>query len=196
MSRLEGQTALVTGASQGLGRVIATRFADQGARVVLASRSREGLQETAAQIEAAGGTAIVVPADLARPADVDALAQRIEAEVGALDVIVANSGIAGPTAELWNITAEEWEETLRVNLTGTFLLCRALLPAMIERGRGSIVVIGSTTGKRPMYGARPTPPPSWALSASSGRSPSSSGRSACASTSSRPARSPGRGSRP
>ena len=86
---------------------------------------------------------------------IDALAQRVEAEVGALDVLVANSGIAGPTAELWKITPEEWEETIRVNLTGTFLLCRALLPAMIDRGSGSVVVIGSTTGKRPMYGRTP-----------------------------------------
>ena len=153
--RLQGQTALVTGASQGLGKLIATEFAREGARAVLAARSRERLEETAAQIEAAGGTAIVVPVDLSRPADVDALAQRIEAEVGALDVIVANSGIAGPTAELWNITPEEWEETLRVNLTGTFLLCRALVPAMMRRGSGSVVVIGSTTGKRPMYGRTP-----------------------------------------
>jgi NAD(P)-dependent dehydrogenase (short-subunit alcohol dehydrogenase family) len=153
--RLQEQTALVTGASQGLGKVIAMSFAQEGARVVLAARSRERLEETAAQIEAGGGTAIVVPADLGRPDDVDALARRIEAEVGALDVIVANSGIAGPTAELWNITPEEWEETLRVNLTGTFLLCRALVPAMMRRGSGSVVVIGSTTGKRPMHGRSP-----------------------------------------
>jgi NAD(P)-dependent dehydrogenase (short-subunit alcohol dehydrogenase family) len=155
MSGLEGKTALVTGASQGLGKVIAVRFAHEGARVVLSARSSERLQETAAEIEAAGGSALVVPADLGRPADVDALAHCVEAEVGALDVMVANSGIAGPTAELWNVTPEEWEETLRVNLTGTFLICRALLPSMISRGSGSVVVIGSTTGKRPMYGRTP-----------------------------------------
>ena len=84
--RLEGRTALVTGASQGLGRVIALRFAREGAKVVLAARSRERLEETAAEIEAAGGWALVVPTDLREPADVDALAQRVEAEVGALDV--------------------------------------------------------------------------------------------------------------
>ena len=152
---LEGRTALVTGASQGLGRVTATSFARAGARVVLTARSRERLEETAAEIEAAGGSALVAPVDLREPDDVEALARRVEAEVGALDATVANSGIAGPTAELWNITPAEWEETLSVNLTGTFLLCRALVPAMIERGRGSVVVIGSTTGKRPMYGRSP-----------------------------------------
>jgi NAD(P)-dependent dehydrogenase (short-subunit alcohol dehydrogenase family) len=155
VTRLDGKTVLVTGASQGLGKVIALRFAHEGARVVLAARSRERLQETAAEIEAAGGAALVVPADLGERAEVDGLAERIGAEVGALDVIVANSGIAGPTAELWNVTPEEWEETIRVNVTGTFLLCRALLPAMVNRGSGSVVVIGSTTGKRPMYGRTP-----------------------------------------
>ena len=154
-AQLNGQTALVTGASQGLGKVIATRLAQEGALVVLAARSRERLQETAAEIEAAGGTALVAPTDLTQRAEVDALAQRIEAEVGALDVIVANSGISGPTAELWNVTPDEWEETIRVNVTGTFLLCHALLPAMVERRSGSVVVIGSTTGKRPMYGRTP-----------------------------------------
>jgi NAD(P)-dependent dehydrogenase (short-subunit alcohol dehydrogenase family) len=153
--RLEGHTALVTGASQGLGKVIATTYAREGARVVLAARSRERLEETAAAIEAEGGTAVVVPADVGRPDDVDALALRIAADVGPLDTIVSNSGITGPTAELWNITPHEWEETVRVNLTGTFLLCRALLPPMIERRRGSIVVIGSTAAKRPLYGRTP-----------------------------------------
>ncbi len=152
---LEGHTALITGAGQGLGKVVARRFAHEGARVVLAARSRERLEETAAEIEATGGSALVVPTDLERLTDVDALAQRVAEEVGPLDAIVANSGIAGPTRELWNITPEEWDQTLRVNLTGTFLLSRALLPPMIERGRGSIVVIGSMTGKRPMHGRSP-----------------------------------------
>jgi NAD(P)-dependent dehydrogenase (short-subunit alcohol dehydrogenase family) len=153
--QLEGRTALITGASQGMGKVIATRFAGEGAKVVLAARSREGLAETAREIEADGGRALVAPVDLRDAADVGALAQRVEAEVGPLDAIVSNSGIAGPTAELWNVGPEEWEETMRVNVTGTFLLCRALLPAMIRRGSGSVVVIGSTTGKRPLYGRTP-----------------------------------------
>ena len=133
---------------------IATRFAREGARSCWppararsSRRPRRRSRPPAAPRSSRRSTS--------RPAEVDALARRVEAEVGPLDALVANSGIAGPTAELWNVTPEEWEETLRVNLTGTFLLCRALLPAMIERGRGSVVVIGSTTGKRPMYGRTP-----------------------------------------
>ena len=153
--QLEGRTALVTGASQGAGKVIALRFAREGATVVLAARSRERLEETAAEITAAGGTAVVAPTDLRQVAEVEALAERIEAGGGGLDVIVSNSGIAGPTAELWKVEPEEWEETMRVNVTGTFLLCRSLLPAMVRRGSGSVVVIGSATGKRPLYGRTP-----------------------------------------
>ena len=153
--QLNGRTALVTGASQGIGKEIALRFAREGAMVVLAARSRERLAETAAEIEAAGGSALVAPADLRDRGHVDALAHRVEAEVGALDVLVSASGIAGPTAELWRTAPEEWEETMRVNVTGTFLLCRAVLPAMVRRRSGSVIVIGSTTGKRPLYGRTP-----------------------------------------
>jgi NAD(P)-dependent dehydrogenase (short-subunit alcohol dehydrogenase family) len=151
MNALEGRTAVVTGASQGVGRVIAARFAREGARVVLAARSRERLEETAEEIEAAGGSALVAPVDLRVAADVDRLAR----EVGTVDTIVANSGIAGPTAPLWKVDPAEWAETIAVNLTGTFLLCRALLPAMVGRGAGSVVVIGSSTGKRALWGRTP-----------------------------------------
>jgi NAD(P)-dependent dehydrogenase (short-subunit alcohol dehydrogenase family) len=152
---LEGRHALVTGASQGVGRAVALRLAEAGATVVLAARSRAGLEETAAQIDAAGGTSLVVPTDLRSPSQIDALAERVESELGHVDTIVCNSGIAGPTQELWKITPEEWQETIDVNLTGTFLVCRALLPAMVLRGSGAIVVIGSSTGKRPLYGRTP-----------------------------------------
>ena len=153
--RLHGRTALVTGASQGLGKAIALRFAREGATVVLAARSAERLAETAAEIEAAGGRALAVPTDLRDPASIDALARRVETEVGGIDVLVAGSGITGPTAELWKVSLDEWEETIRVNLTGTFLTCRALLPAMVRRRAGSVIVIGSTSGKRPLFGRTP-----------------------------------------
>jgi NAD(P)-dependent dehydrogenase (short-subunit alcohol dehydrogenase family) len=152
---LEGRTALITGASQGLGKVIALRFAREGARVILAARSADRLEETAAAVEATGGSALVIPTDIGNLAAVEALGQRVEAETGGVDAFVAGSGIAGPTAELWKVDPLDWSETIRVNLTGTFLLCRALVPAMARRGSGSVIVIGSTTGKRPLYGRTP-----------------------------------------
>lgn len=148
---LAGRTALVTGAGYGIGRHIALRLARAGARVVLAARSAGALADTAAEVEAAGGTATVIPTDIGDAAQVD----RLAAAAGSIDVLVNNSGIAGPVAKLWRIDPADWEKTFRVNVTGTFLMCRAFLPGMIERGRGSVVVIGSATGKRPMTGRTP-----------------------------------------
>lgn len=148
---LAGRTALVTGAGYGIGRHIALRLARAGARVVLAARSEQALADTAAEVHAAGGVASVVPTDIGDAGQVD----RLASTAGPIDVLVNNSGIAGPVAKLWRIDPADWEETFRVNVTGTFLVCRAFLPGMIERRRGSIVVIGSATGKRPMTGRTP-----------------------------------------
>ena len=152
---LAGRTALVTGAGYGIGREIALRLAEAGAGLVLAGRSVDRIEATAAEIRATGRAALVVPTDVGEPDQVTTLAVRAAEEAGPIDVLVSNSGIAGPTAELWRIDPADWEETLRVNLTGTFLLCRAFLPHMLERRQGSIIVIGSATGKRPL--ARRTP---------------------------------------
>ena len=153
---MHGRTALVTGASQGLGKTIALRFAREGAT------GRAGRPLARAPRRDRGGDRgrrrparwPFRPTCANRP---DSTRSRgaSKTELGGIDALVAGSGIAGPTAELWKLTPEQWEETIRVNLTGTFLTCRALLPAMIRRGAGSIVVIGSTTGKRPLYGRTP-----------------------------------------
>lgn len=154
-AELAGHTALVTGAGYGIGRAISLRLARAGARVVLAARSSAALAATATEIEVGGGAATVVPTDVGDVDQVTRLAAEVAAEVGPIDVLVNNSGIAGPTAELWRIEPSEWEQTFRVNVTGTFLICRAFLPAMCDRGEGSIIMIGSATGKRPMAGRSP-----------------------------------------
>src|SRR5689334_6736319 len=118
--------------------------------MALAARSEERLEEVAERIGASGGRALVVPTDLRDRAQVERLGEVVASELGPADVLVNNSGIGGPTSVLWETDPDEWEETLRVNLTGTFLCCRAFLPGMIERGSGSVVVIGSVTGKRPL----------------------------------------------
>lgn len=152
---LEDQVALVTGAGSGIGREIALRFAEEGASVVLTGRSVDGMQDVAAQIRAVGRTALVVPMDLRDHASIPAAVEQATQELGRVDVLVNNSGVGGPTKPLWELTAREWDETFDVNVTGTFLCCRAVLPQMVERGSGSIVVIGSITGKRPLVNRSP-----------------------------------------
>jgi NAD(P)-dependent dehydrogenase (short-subunit alcohol dehydrogenase family) len=153
--RLDGKVAVVTGAGQGIGRAIAEAMAEAGASVVLAARDRERLDATAERIRQAGGTALAVPTDVGDPGQVETLAETTQQKLGVPDVLVANSGIPGPTAELWRVTPDEWEQTLRVNLTGVYLTARVFLPAMIARASGAIVAIGSITGKRPLHGRSP-----------------------------------------
>jgi NAD(P)-dependent dehydrogenase (short-subunit alcohol dehydrogenase family) len=152
---LNGAVVVVTGAGKGIGREIALAFARAGAVLALAGRDLTGLSETREMTEALGGHALEVPADIRALDEVEAMAARVLDELGRVNVLVCNSGVAGPTAPLWEISPEDWEETLRVNITGTFLCCRALLPAMIDRRTGAIIVIGSVTGKRPLHGRTP-----------------------------------------
>jgi NAD(P)-dependent dehydrogenase (short-subunit alcohol dehydrogenase family) len=152
---LAGLTALVTGAGKGIGREIALAFARAGAEVGLSGTDNASLIETRDLISGFGGSAVVAPADIRSPDQVAGMVNRVLDTLGRIDVLVCNSGVPGPSARLWEISPVDWEETLRVNLTGTFLCCRAVLPAMIERRTGSIIVVGSITGKRPLQGRTP-----------------------------------------
>lgn len=152
---LDGSVAAVTGAGTGIGREISLRMAAEGADVVLTGRSTAAMEEVADLVRAAGRRALVVQMDLQNPASIEAASKAAVAEFGRVDVLVNNSGVAGPTKPLWEIDAEEWEETFRVNVTGTFLACKAFLPGMIARGTGAVVVVGSMTGKRPLLNRTP-----------------------------------------
>jgi NAD(P)-dependent dehydrogenase (short-subunit alcohol dehydrogenase family) len=152
---LRDRVVVVTGASQGIGREIALEFARGGARVVIAARSDELLAPVAESITAAGGEALVVPTDVGDAAAVQGLCDTAQQWGGAVDVLVNNAGVAGATAVLWEQSQEDWESVMRVNLTGVFLCCRAFLPRMVERGSGSVVIIGSSTGKAPLFGRTP-----------------------------------------
>jgi NAD(P)-dependent dehydrogenase (short-subunit alcohol dehydrogenase family) len=150
--RLQDKVAVITGGGQGIGQGIALAFAAEGARCVLAARTLATLEETRAEIEALGGEAFVVQTDLRAPDDIEALARTTLERFGHVDVLVNNSGIAGPMTELWNIDPADWDETFDVNVKGVFLTCRAFLPSMIERRSGNVIVIGSPSGKRPLHG--------------------------------------------
>lgn len=151
----EDRVAVVSGASQGIGRTVALHFARQGAAVVLTARSGERLEEVHQEIAAAGGESMVVPCDLTDEDQVERLASTALSAYGQFDVLVCSSGIAGPTGELWTLAVKDWDRTFAVNVGGVFLCCRALMPSMIEAGKGSVVVIGSATGKRAQHGRTP-----------------------------------------
>lgn len=145
-----GRTALVTGGGSGLGAAIASHLARAGARVVLAGRRADPLAATATRI---GPAARAETCDVADPDSVADLADRLAGEE--VSIVVNNAGIAGPVAPLVEVSPQEWDEVFAVNVRGTFLVCRAFLPPMLERGDGDVVNVASVSGKRPL--ARRTP---------------------------------------
>ena len=147
--------AVVTGGGRGIGRAIALRCAAEGADVALAARSMDKLEEVAGLIEAEGRRALSVQVDLRDPEQIDGLRDVVLEQLGAPDVLIANSGIAGPTAPLWEVEPADWDETFAVNVRGTYLFLRSFLPEMLARGSGSLIVIGSMTGKRPLLARTP-----------------------------------------
>lgn len=146
-ARFVNQVVVVTGAGYGIGRGIAEAFAREGARVVLAGRSRDKLEAVANALAAGPAPALAVPTDLRNEVDAERLISTAHQKLGRLDVLVNNAGIAGPTALARDVSTADWEETLRVNLTGAFLCARRASALMIEAGRGAIVNISSVAGR-------------------------------------------------
>jgi 3-oxoacyl-[acyl-carrier protein] reductase len=137
-AELAGTVALVTGGGRGIGRGIALELTRAGARVAVAARTREQVEETAAET---GGVAI--QADVSKRADVERMVARAEEELGPLDLLVANAGIAIWEESAWELEPEEWWHVLEVNVLGVYLCCRAVIPGMIARGAGRIVNVAS-----------------------------------------------------
>jgi NAD(P)-dependent dehydrogenase (short-subunit alcohol dehydrogenase family) len=145
---LHNQIAIVTGGGQGLGRQIALRLAQEGSQVVIADINEEGSWETAEMIGGSGdGAPKVILTDIRQENQVTALIQATLSIAGRIDILVNNSGIMGPVKPIEDITVEEWEDTLAVNLRGMFLCCKHTIPPMKKQGSGSIVNISSITGK-------------------------------------------------
>ncbi|MER6091954.1 SDR family NAD(P)-dependent oxidoreductase [Streptomyces bluensis] len=145
---LQGRSVVVTGAGGGIGRAAALRFAEEGAKVLVADLNPEGAEETVKSIESAGGTALAVIGDLSDQAVVDAVVERAVAAFGGLDVLVNNAGIMDRMSALADVDDAEWERVIRINLTAPFLLTRAALPHMLAAERGSIVFTASEAGLR------------------------------------------------
>ncbi len=137
---------MITGASRGLGRAIAVALAEAGADVALAARSKAALEETAHLAAPTGCRALVVPTDVSSYAEVDGLVQQILRELGRLDVVVNNSGVA-KVAPLVEMTPEDWRFMLDVNLTGVFNGCRAAAPHLIAQKSGKVINVASVLGQ-------------------------------------------------
>jgi NAD(P)-dependent dehydrogenase (short-subunit alcohol dehydrogenase family) len=146
--------AVVTGGNRGIGRAIAVALAADGFAIAVTARDADTLADTVAAIEADGGTALALRCDVRDEESVTAMARDV-ADLGRVHTVVANAGIAGPTAALHEIQLAEWRNCLATDLDGVFLSFRAFVPAMIESGAGSLVAISSMTGKRPLYGRTP-----------------------------------------
>lgn len=145
--KLQGKTAIITGGGRGIGRAIARRFAAEGAAVVLSARTEKEVLETAAEIAKAGGKAIAVAGDVSREEDCERIVSRAREAFGAAHILINNAAIYGPVRTAEEVTQQEWDEVMAVNLRGPFLMSRLVLPEMYQRGSGAIVNITSVAGK-------------------------------------------------
>jgi len=145
MGQLAGKTALVTGASRGIGRDIAVRLAEEGASVLCVATNEALLREVVGAIEGKGGKAAFAVADVSRPADADSVVEKVVKDWGKLDILVNNAGITRDNL-LMRMKDEEFDRVLEVNLKGAFNLCRAAARPMMKQRAGRIVNISSVVG--------------------------------------------------
>lgn len=148
--RLSGSTAIVTGASAGIAEAIATTFAREGAKVAVVSRNLLEAQRVVAGIKAAGGTALVVEADVTRAADVERMVKVVQSEWGAVDILVNGVGGWNHLVPVTEIAEDEWDRIIALNLKSAFLCIRAAAKIMIERKKGRIINIASQSASAPI----------------------------------------------
>jgi NAD(P)-dependent dehydrogenase (short-subunit alcohol dehydrogenase family) len=160
---LNGKVALVTGGGRGIGAAFTRRLASMGAATVVCGRSRAPLESTAAEVVRSGGRCHALECDVTQLASVEALAARIEATYGRLDVLVNNAGIGGFGGALHEMPPESWDAVFNTNLRGVYYCIRAFAPLMIRSGRGDIVNISSLAGKNPLPGGAAYAASKWGL---------------------------------
>mgnify|MGYP003288420988 CR=1 FL=1 len=158
MGQLHHRVALITGAGRGIGRAIALAYAREGASLALAARTRRELEQTAQEAQALGATTCVVPVDISDPAQVEDLVRQTVERFATIDILVNNAGMTGPVGPLQETDVAAWIQTIQVNLIGTYLCCRAVVPVMSQHQRGKIINLsgaGATSAWRHLsaYGA-------------------------------------------
>ncbi|MFT4604544.1 MAG: NAD(P)-dependent dehydrogenase (short-subunit alcohol dehydrogenase family) [Rhodothermales bacterium] len=144
--KLQDRTILITGGGTGIGRAVALEAAAEGASVVLCGRRLEPLAEVVALVEGLGGQAQAVAGDVTIESDCQRIAEHAVSAFGSIDILFNNAGVIYREKPVHTTTLAEWEETFSVNVTGTFLMSKAVLPGMLARGSGSIVHNGSFVG--------------------------------------------------
>lgn len=144
--KLQGKVAIVTGAGSGIGEAIAKLFAREGAKVVASDIVKERVERVAGEINAEGGAALAVAADVSKAEDVAALVDAAVKEYGAVDILVNNAGIMDNFMPAHEVTDALWEKVFAVNVTGPMRLIRQVLPGMMEKGAGSIINVASVAG--------------------------------------------------
>jgi NADP-dependent 3-hydroxy acid dehydrogenase YdfG len=149
---LAGQVAVVTGAGRGIGRAIAEGLAAEGASVVLASRTTSDLEHVATSVERAGARALAVPTDVSDDHAVQRLIERATETFARIDILVTAAGVASFGA-VADAAPRDWDAMLAVNLRGVMTCCRAVLPAMLAQGRGTIINVASIAASRAIPGA-------------------------------------------
>ena len=150
MTELEGQIALITGGGRGIGANVARELAAAGMRVAVSGRTREQVEAVAAEVEG-----VAVTADVARAEDVARMVEEVENELGAIDLLVANAGISIREPDgAWTVDVGDWWHVLEVNVLGVYLCCREVIPSMLNRNRGRIVIVASGAAYLP--GSRST----------------------------------------
>ncbi|OYX62354.1 MAG: hypothetical protein B7Y88_14415 [Sphingomonadales bacterium 32-64-17] len=147
MEILGGQVALVSGAGRGFGRAIAERLASEGARVALLSRSLEQLEDVAGAIRASGGEALPLACDVTDRASIEAAVRAAQEGLGPVDLLVNNAGIPGPFGPIWEVDPDEWWRAQTIHIRAPMLFMHALLPGMVERGRGRVICVSALASR-------------------------------------------------
>ena len=150
---LRGKVAMITGASRGLGRALTLAFAEEGANLVITSRNADSLDPVAEEVEDAGVEVLAIPADVSRSTDGEKLVGTAVERFGKIDVLINNAGLLGPRVPIVEYPEDEWRRVLEANLTGPFLLSKAVVPHMPEVGSIINVTSGVSIEGRPRWGA-------------------------------------------